>query len=133
MIKINGLDPATLGLTFVSGFLEQMLSFAPSKPAITNTSRHINGVEMHAKNAKVNSRTVSIPVHLKGSSEDDFLNKLEALEALLRNGKQGTGITELFYKRYTYKLRFDSCEPLRIFVNEARLMLTFTEPNPADR
>lgn len=134
MITINGINSEVLGVTFLQGFIENLLKLPSTKEAVTNTSRNINGVQIDARNTRVEKRSVALSIRLKGSSEEDYLDKYEALQKLLIAGKDGTGIVELGYSRYIFKLRFESCDSLRnLAPNIGNLSLSFLEPNPLDR
>ncbi len=134
-LTINGTNASTYGVLFEYPSLENLLAYAASKAAITNSSRHANGISIDARNTKVDSRTLELAVSIKGSSESDFFDKHLAFETLLRAGASNTGITELGLDRFLWRLRFESCEPLTIFANTigAKYMLTFTEPDPTNR
>lgn len=132
-ILINGVNATTLGVDFESGTLEQLDRFPTIKPIVTFSSRHIDGVQMDARNGKVEPFQHQLPIWIMGSSESDYVAKRNAFMALLINGKNNTGITELSYSGNTYRLHYESCEPLRIFGNNARHLLTFVEPNPKNR
>ncbi len=134
-LKINGVLASTYGILFEHPSLEELLSFADSKAAVTNSSRHANGIQMDARNTKVESREVQLTISISAETETDFIDKHLALETLLRTGKNNTGMTEIGLERFLWHLRFDSCEPLRIFAGNkgARYALNFTEPDPTNR
>ncbi len=134
-LTINGVKASTYGVTFEHPTLENLLSYADLKTAIVNTSRHSNGSSIDARNAKVKSREVQLNFIIQGTSEEDYINKHLALEALLRSGKDSSGITELGAGVFLWRLRFENCESLRIFagLNKGSYSVTFTEPDPTNR
>lgn len=134
MILINGTNSETYGITFLQGCAEELLNLPPMKAPVTNQSRLIDGVQMDARNAKLDTRNVTLDIRLKGTNQTDYLTKYENMLAMLRSGKNNTGITEISYLRYIFRLRFEKSETLRILAdNMGRFSLTFTEPNPANR
>lgn len=134
MIKINGIDSESYGITFLEGTLESLMRYPALKEPIINNSRAIHGVQMDARNSKVNSQKSQVYIRLKGSTESEYLDRYDALQKLLILGKNNTGIIELSYSRYIFKLHFESCDLLRkLAPNMGTFQLTFTEPNPMDR
>lgn len=134
MITINGLDSEVYGVTFLSGTLEALLKFPTMKEPITNSSRTQHGVQIYARNGRVESQRVQLPIRIQGSSESDYLDKYEALQNLLISGMNDSGMIELSYSKYTFRLRFESCDLLRkLAPNISTVNLTFLEPNPMNR
>lgn len=134
MIKINGQPSEYYGVTFLQGTLEELLKLPPLKDPITNSTRKEHGVQMEARNSKLDSRKVTLNFKLYGISEEDYLDNYQALLTLFMGGKDGTGIIELSYSRFIFRLRFDSCDTLRILApNIGNFSASFTEPNPYNR
>lgn len=134
MITINGTDIETLGVTLLQGTAENLLKLPTMKEAIINSSNAINGVQIDARNSRVDKRTVVLNIRLKGADETDYFTKYEALQRLLIEGKDRTGINELGFLKYKFRLRYESCDTLRILAsNLSNLSLSFLEPDPTDR
>ena len=134
-LTINGVAASTYGVLFEHPSLEKLLSFASAKPPISNSSRHEDGIQVIEEPAKVESREVQLYIAIKGESETDFFDRMLAFEELLRNGQTGSGITHIGFERFLWRLRFDSCEALRIFAGNTggKFTLSFIEPDPTNR
>lgn len=134
MITLNGKDIASFGATLLLGTKEDLFKYPKMKAGIRNESRNINGVQSDPRNRKYESRSVTVKLRLKGNSESDYNAKYIALLNELTNGKDDTGINELFISPYTFHLEYEDCQTYRPYnLQDVEFAITFFEPNPANR
>lgn len=76
IIKINDqVSQVQYGLTFLDGTYTELLKPAKPKERFSNNWRERHGTERDVTNPKLESRTLTLPVMIEGSSENDFLSK----------------------------------------------------------
>ena len=133
---LNGIDISAYNLTALEGTLNALMKPATYKKVVTNDNAAIDGtIILAAPTArKVDKRTISIPFFYRSESLLDLQQGLENLEKVLVNGKDNSGINELYVAELDrcYRLYYDSMASYTNFGIDgcARVTLKFTEINP---
>ena len=135
-ISLNGNDIEMYHLTALDGTLNALMKPATYKKAVTNDNAAVDGTMILASPTarKVDKRTISIPFFYRSESLLDLQQGLENLEKVLVNGKDNSGINELYVAELDrcYRLYYDSMSSYTNFGLDgyARITLKFTETNP---
>ncbi len=127
-------DLDTLGVTLVKGWREALLTPAPVKSYVTNSSRLEHGQSVIAKPeyAKKEKRDISISFFLEGNSQDDYLSKYKIfLEKIAYSGEFCLKVPCL---GAVYKLVYSQCSQFGDYgLKRGKFILKLTEYNPNDR
>lgn len=127
-------DLDTFGITLVRGWREALLTPAPVKSYVTNSSRLEDGERIIAlsENAKMDKRDVSISFFMEGNSQEDYLAKYEAF--LNKIAYSGQFCLKIPVLHRIYKLVYSSCSQFGDYgLKRGKFTLKFTESNPNDR
>lgn len=135
-VALNGNDIEMYHLTALDGTLEALMKPATYKKAVTNENASVDGTMILATPScrKVDKRTLTLPFLLRSVSLVDLQREIENLTQVLVNGKDGTGINELYVVELDrcYRLYYDSMSSYNNFGLDgcAKIFLKFTEINP---
>lgn len=127
-------DLDTFGITLVRGWREALLTPAPVKSYVTNSSRLEDGERIIAlpENAKMDKRDVSISFFMEGNSQEDYLAKYEAF--LNKIAYSGQFCLKIPVLHRIYKLVYSSCSQFGDYgLKRGKFTLKLTESNPNDR
>lgn len=119
------------GLSMTDMGLTALMTPAPNKDYITNESRLEHGKRVSTANAKVASRELSLPVHIKAKTKEEYYQRyLSFCEEL----KKGDFVIKTKYSNDVYKCVYKRCPQFSQYFQEiAFLTLFLEEPNPCDR
>ena len=129
---INTVDVANYGATFIRGFYEALLTPAPTKQYISNSSRLEHGIRVvaNAQNTKLDKRDVQLQVMIEGSTQAQYLQRYEAFLDAIQQGKIKLYVPKL---GRTYKLVYTNCSKYGNYgLKKGIFTLKFTEPDPSD-
>ncbi|MCM1079695.1 MAG: hypothetical protein NC344_10210 [Bacteroidales bacterium] len=132
---INGRPSVDYGVYLDETALAALMTPAPNKEDITNTSRSEHGTRVKRDPSKVfkKERTVSLKIAVHAASKAEFY-KIYArfCDEVLAFGE--VDIETVYQPGVIYKCRYKSCESLTYYNGQlAKFTLTLTEPNPNDR
>ncbi len=133
-VTINGVDAyARYGVNLEDGALSTLMTPAPMKEFIDGKSRLRHGKSVVVKNARYDSREMTLPFHLIAGSRDEFFAKYALFcSEVLSKGK--FELRTKYQSGVVYRLVYLSCTQFRQFMQEmAVFSLKVEEPNPADR
>ena len=135
-ISLNGNDISMYHLTALDGTLNALMKPATYKKATTNDNASVDGTMILARPSarKVDKRSVSIPFYLHSVSVIDLQRELDNLASVLVNGKDNTGINELYVHELgrCYRLYYENMASYANFGLDGTALVTlkFTEINP---
>lgn len=131
---INNKDAyLVFGATMGDGFIDTLLTNAPMKEYIKNSSRLNAGSSITNSNPVVDERNLSLMFDIEGSSTSDYLAKLKLFYAEMNKGLVTIKVPPLGPDIYKlYYLKPGSCNG-NVHKSASRITLQFTEPNPTDR
>lgn len=139
-ISINGVDYAAYNLTSLEGTLNVLMKPAAYKKVRSNENASIHGTHMlTAPTARRKAAgTISIPFLITGASSlKDLQRKIDKLVEVLVNGKNNTGINELYCADIDrcFRLRYNDMTSYANFGldGEAKITIKFDEPNQNNR
>ena len=138
-ISLNGNDIEMYHLTALDGTLNALMKPTTYKKAVTNENAAMDGTIVLSEPSvrKRDKRSISIPFLLRSTSLVDLQTEIHNLESVLVQGKNGTGINELYVSELNqcYRLYYESMSSYTNFGLDgaARITLKFTEPNPTNR
>lgn len=119
------------GLSMSDMGLSVLMAPPPSKEYIVNDSRLENGKRYITSNARVSSRDLTLPIHIKASSKEKFY---EYYLAFCEELKKSSLHIKTKYTDDIYKCVYISCSQYSQFMQcMAHLSLKLVEPNPTDR
>lgn len=132
-LYINGKDAfITWGVGLEKDSLSTLMTPAPLKQFIENKSRLEHGKRVLVVNARVDERTIQLPLIVKAPSEAVFLSNYAAFITELQTGV--ITITTSYQLGVKYKMIYESCGQYTQYDRRmAKFLLRLTEPNPADR
>lgn len=131
---INGYDAfEEWGVKMGDGFLDNLGGFVPMKAYIENSSRLEHGKRVMVKNARVDSREVTLGFTIEGENPGDFILKKKSFQAELMKGNVNVQVPsrgELCYRLVylrgmSYAQSIDGCF--------CKVSVKFDEPNPMNR
>lgn len=133
-ISINNKPCKHFSMTPLKGCLSQLMTPSKPKALITNTNTAIDGDVVVAVGRKVQSRTITLFFKIDGDNLVDLQNKIDYLEQELLNGRNNSGVCEVFVAELgrTYYLVYQEMSDYANFgeVPKATLRIKFVEPNP---
>lgn len=135
-IALNGVDIEAYGLVALDGTLNALMKRPSYKKAVTNDNAAIDGTMILASPSvrRVDKRSLTIPFFLRSVSLIDLQQELENLEKILIEGKDKTGINEMYVAELdrTYRLYYESMSSYSNFDLEGKTTITlkFMEINP---
>lgn len=131
-IKINGIGiRSEWGAWLVKGGYEKLLSPAPMKSYITNTSRLNHGTDYVVHNPVTDSRELSLQFFIEGNTELDYLSKYKSFIDELEKGSIVLSVPRL---KTIYKLVYIRCSSYGDYgLKKGKFTVNFIEPNVKDR
>lgn len=132
-LKINGRDAATAWGAFMSdGSLSALMTPAPIKEYVSNSSRLEDGRRVIPEGTKVESRDLTLTIHIKASNRDQFFARYLAFVEELH---KGVIVIETKYQPdVRYKCLYVSCSQFAQYNGRlGKFTLKLNEPNPKDR
>lgn len=133
-LYINGKDAYTYWrLGFEEGALANLMTPAPNKDYITNSSRLEHGTRYITSNSKTASRDVQIMFHITADSKSDLLAKFASFCEELKGGS-----LVIYDKKYTgnyYRCVYSSCTSYtqNLMGGICKFSLKVKEKDPTDR
>lgn len=138
-IALNGNDIEMYHLTALEGTLNALIKPSAYKKMVTNENAAMDGTNILSEPSvrKREKNSISLSFLLRSTSLVDLQQEIKNLEAELVNGKNGTGINELYVAELNqcYRLYYENMSSYSNFGLDgaARVTLKFTEPNPNNR
>lgn len=138
-MAINGKDVSGFHLTPLDGCLVALMTPPAYKKMATNenTASHGSWYLSNPSKRRVASGTITLQFLFRSTSLIDVTRTTEQLTEFLVNGKDMSGVNELFVPilGQTFRLIFDSISKYALFGLDGDTLVTikFTEPNPANR
>lgn len=121
----------TWGGLLQRGAYEALMAPPGMKDYIENKSRQEHGTQVIAAHPRMEERSFSISVKIRGNSEADYLTKYTSFIQELQSGMLELRVPAL---HATYTVLYDGCTKYGNYGLKAGLFsLKFREPNPAKR
>ena len=132
-VTINTWDAkAKWGIVFESSSISALMTPAPMKDYIENSSRLEHGKRVLTNNAKVDSRSLTLTFSLYANNEELFFERYDSFCAELEKGNINIVVSNR--PDVVYKLVYKSCKQFTQYNNKlAKYILTVEETNPKDR
>lgn len=132
LCSINGKDLWTVwGGLLQRGAYEVLMTPGGLKDFIENKSRLLDGTEVVVNNPKVEERSFSISIKIRGKDEEEYLLRYKSFINELQSGLLKLKIPAL---QTTFKVLYDGCTKYGNQGKKAGLFnIKFREPNPKDR
>lgn len=119
------------GLSMSDTSLSALMTPAPNKDYIKNRSRLESG-ERCIVNAKKDSRSLNLSIHIKAKTKEDFFNKYNEFCKVLGSGN--VWIKTKYQDGVVYKCIYINCPQFSQFMQGMGFFtLKLEEPNPDDR
>lgn len=138
-MSLNGKDIAAYSLTPLDGCIGTLMAPASYKTLATNDNAAVHGSTVLSSPAKrrLAKRDITLSFLLRSTSFVDLQRDIDTLVAVLVNGKDDSGVNELYLPllEKCYRLVFVSIDKYTNFgmQGSATLNIKFTEPNPNNR
>lgn len=133
-ISINGKNTwETWGIEIPDDYLDALLLPPPAKEYVENESVDEDGIRVTAPDGSthMDSREVSIPMFVVGSTQSDFLAKFASFVDELMLGKIALAVPVI---GKVFNLYYLSCSKYGSYGScRSRITVKFKEPNPSDR
>lgn len=132
-LKINGKDAATTWGAFMSdGSLSALMTPAPMKDYIENSSRATHGKDVLTSSAKVDARDLSLTIYIKASNREQFFARYLAFVTELQTGP--FVIETMYQPGVLYRCIYRNCTQFGHYDGQlGKYTLKLTEPNPMNR
>ena len=130
---INNKDAyTTWGLSMDTSSLSALMTPAPNKEFIENSSRLEHGKRVISSNPKVDARDITLTINLTAKNEQQFFDRYLSFCSELETGV--LNIKTSFQPNVVYKMIYLSCSQFTQFMRGiASFSLKLNEPNPKDR
>lgn len=130
---INNKDAyTTWGISMDTSSLSSLMTPAPNKEFIENSSRLEHGKRVISSNPKVDARDVTLTINLTAKNEQQFFDRYLSFCSELETGV--LNIKTSFQPNVVYKMIYLSCSQFTQFMRGiASFSLKLNEPNPKDR
>lgn len=130
---INGKDAyITWGIGMEDSALSALMTPAPMKALIENSSRLEHGKRVVTANPKVDERNITLEIHLAAKNKEEFFSRYLSFCEELATGV--LNISTKYQQGVVYKTVYLSCSQFSQFANGiAKFSLKLCEPNPKDR
>lgn len=126
---INEVGLSEYGVVLLKGWRETFLMPLSNKDYVTNESRLENGYRVNADNIRKKSREISLQFYLEGSTDDEYIEKLEAFINVVSNGEISMRIPAL--KNRAYKLVYTEMKQYGMYGGKkGKFVINFIEANP---
>lgn len=133
-LKINGVDAWDIyGVNMGDGFIDSICAPTSMKDFVTSNCRLENGARVITKDAKTDSRDLTLTFTITGKNKADFKAKKKAFEEVLYNGDLKISIPPIGDENYF--LVFQKCTSFGMSKTGCfcKISAKFIEPNPAKR
>ena len=132
-LYINGKDAYdTWGISMTDTSLSSLMTPAPNKEYIENSSRLEHGKRVITDNAKVDERSLSLEIHLIAPTRDLFFERYLSFCEELKKG--ALEIKTSYQVDVVYRMIYKSCSQFSQFMQGiGKFTLKLEEPNPEDR
>lgn len=132
-VTINSRDAKlTWGIVFDSSAISALMTPAPMKDFIENSSRLEHGKRVITTNPKVSSRTLTISFSLYANDEETFFERYDSFCTELEKGTLDIVLSSRPLVKY--RCIYKSCKPITQYRNRlAKFSLSLEEPNPKNR
>ncbi len=133
-LYINGKDAyTTYGIIMSDTALSTLMTPAPSKDYITNSSRLVDGKRVFKGNVKMAEREMTLPFSMSAKDRDIFLsNYAKFCEEVLAKGEMVLHTS--FLPNIWFRCIYISCTQFSQFLREMALFsLKLNEPDPSNR
>lgn len=133
-VTINGADAyTTYGLNLEDGALSALMTPAPTKEFIETKSRLSSGKKVIVNSPKLDSRELTLPFHIVGSTKEEFLSNYSLFcSNVLANGS--FTLETKYQQGVVYNLIYLSCTQFRQYQQSMGIFsLKVLEPDPTDR
>lgn len=130
---INNKDAyTTWGISMDTSSLSALMTPAPNKEFIENSSRLEHGKRVISSNPKVDARDITLTINLTAKNEQQFFDRYLSFCSELETGV--LNIKTSFQPNVVYKMIYLSCNQFTQFMRGiASFSLKLNEPNPKDR
>lgn len=130
---INDKDAfTTWGAILGDNSVNALITPAPAKPFVSNTSRLIDGIRIVNGPVRIDKRDLTLTIHISATGYEQFTDRLNGLIKELCKGI--ARIRTKYQPGVTYRLIYRSCTQLNQIRGQlGKVIIKFTEPNPADR
>lgn len=128
---INETSLSTYGVVLLKGWREAFLFPPDNKEYITNESRLEHGIRYNTGNINKKAKEISLQFFLEGSSDDDYIDKLETFMNIISSGIISVRIPKL--KNRVYKLVYTGIKQYGMYgAKKGKFVINFVEPNPVE-
>lgn len=130
---INGKDAYdTWKLSLTDGSISTLMTPAPMKSIIENKSRTDHGKKVINNAPKLDERDITLQVHFKANSKEEFFSRYESFCQELAKGT--LEIRTKYQPTVVYRTNYLSCSQFSEFMfGIAKFTLKLNEPNPMNR
>lgn len=130
---INNKDAyTTWGISMDTSSLSALMTPAPNKEFIENSSRLEHGKRVITSSPKVDARDITLTINLTAKNEQQFFDRYLSFCSELETGV--LNIKTSFQPNVVYKMIYLSCSQFTQFMRGiASFSLKLNEPNPKDR
>ena len=130
---INNKDAyTTWGISMESTSLSALMTPAPMKDFIENSSRLEHGKRVITSNPKINERNITLEIHLTAKNKESFFERYLSFCEELATGV--LNIKTKYQPDIVYKTIYLSCNQFSQFMQGiGKFALKLCEPNPNDR
>ena len=130
---INNKDAyTTWGISMDTSSLSALMTPAPNKEFIENSSRLEHGKRVITSSPKVDARDITLTINLTAKNEQQFFDRYSSFCSELETGM--LNIKTSFQPNVVYKMIYLSCSQFTQFMRGiASFSLKLNEPNPKDR
>lgn len=120
------------GMSLDQTALSALMTPAPNKALIENSSRLEHGKRITPSMPRVDSRSLTLSFNITAKDEEQFMQRYAALCELLEGGY--IEMKTSFQKDVIYKMYYESCSQFSQFRRSiGKFSLKLNEPNPKDR
>lgn len=132
-VKINSQDARAMwGIEFDSSAISALMTPAPMKEYITNSSRQEHGDRVITNNAKVAARDITLTFAICARNEDAFFSAYNSFCQELEKANINIELSVL--PNIIYRCVYKSCTQFTQYNNKlAKFSLKLEEPNPKNR
>lgn len=138
-IYINDINISRFGLTPLKGNMEKLMTPPEYKNLVSNENASIHGSLYIAQPSvrKLAKQEFSLQFYLQADNINDLTQRIQNLDQFLINGKNNTGVNELYVQDIdtTYNLIYQKIDRYTDFnlTGNAVISIKFIEQNPAER
>ena len=133
VLFINGKDAyLTWHAYFDSSSMSALMTPAPMKQFVSNSSRLIDGEESLPINPRLDSREITLVIQFSANSESDFFSRYSSFCEELSKGR--IEIKTIYQNDVVYRFDYIQCSQFSEFLRGiGKFTLKLKEPDPTDR